>query len=211
MLGPVARWEPGARERLQAAALELFATRGYEQTTAAEIAQAVGLTERTFYRHFADKREVLFLGQQQFDDGFRAGIDGAPPDAAPLAVVAAALRSAGAFFPDERRPFSRMRQGVIEANPSLQEREQHKLARLATTIGAGLRARGVDEPAATLAAQTGVTVFGIAFAQWIADGERRPLADIADGVLDELSALVDEVRPRIRPRIRPGARPAGRR
>lgn len=190
-LAGVARWEPGARERLQAAALELFATRGYEQTTAAEIAGSVGLTERTFYRHFADKREVLFLGRQQFDDGFRAGIDAAPADAAPLAVVAAALRSAAAFFPDERRPFSRVRQGVIEANPSLQEREQHKLARLAETIGAALRGRGVGEPAATLAAQTGVTVFGIAFAQWIAEGEQRSLADIADGVLRELGALVD--------------------
>src|SRR5262245_5800653 len=100
ILGPMVRWEPGARERLQAAALELFATRGYEQTTAAEIAGAAGLTERTFFRHFADKREVLFLGQQQFDEAFRAGIDAAPADAAPMAVVVAALRSAGSLFPD---------------------------------------------------------------------------------------------------------------
>jgi AcrR family transcriptional regulator len=191
MLDGVARWEPGAPERLQAAALELFATRGYEQTTAAEIAQAVGLTERTFYRHFPDKREVLFLGQQQFDDGFRAGIDGVPADAAPLGAVVAALRSAGAFFPDERRGHSRARQTVIDANPSLQEREQHKLAGLATTLGAALRARGVGEPAATLAARIGVMVFMIAFAQWIHEGEQRSLTTITEDVLRELGSLVE--------------------
>jgi AcrR family transcriptional regulator len=185
----MARWEPGARERLQAAALELFATRGFEQTTAAEIAQSVGLTERTFFRHFSDKREVLFYGQEQFLQAFADGMDAAPPDAAPLEVVASALREAASFFPDERRPYSRMRQSVIDQNPALQEREQHKLAGLAATVAAALRARGVSEPAATLAAQSGATVFGIAFAQWIRDGETRSLADIASGVLHELQHL----------------------
>src|SRR6516225_3435787 len=98
------RWEPGARERLQAAALELFATRGFEQTTAAEIAQSVGLTERTFFRHFSDKREVLFLGGDQFFQVFLDGVDAAPAEASPLAVIASALQSAMSFFPDERRP-----------------------------------------------------------------------------------------------------------
>src|ERR1700757_5435712 len=94
----MARWEPGARERLQAAALELFATRGFEQTTAAEIAQAVGLTERTFFRHFADKREVLFYGQEQFLQVFADGMGGAPAGASPLGVVGGALRGGGARF-----------------------------------------------------------------------------------------------------------------
>jgi AcrR family transcriptional regulator len=179
------RWEPGARERLQAAALELFATRGFEQTTAAEIAQSVGLTERTFFRHFADKREVLFYGQQEFLDG----VDAAPPDAAPLEVIASALQAATSFFPDERRAYSRMRQAVIDANPGLRERELHKLAGLATTVAEALRARGIGEPAATLAAESGGTVFGIAFAQWIREGERRSLADIASNVLNELLNL----------------------
>jgi AcrR family transcriptional regulator len=183
------RWEPGARERLQAAALELFATRGFEQTTAAEIAQSVGLSERTFFRHFSDKREVLFYGQEQFLQAFTDGMDAAPPDAAPLEVVASALREAASFFPDERRSYSRMRQSVIDQNPALQEREQHKLAGLAATVAAALRARGIGEPAATLAAQSGATVFGIAFAQWIRDGETRSLAQIASGVLEELQHL----------------------
>jgi AcrR family transcriptional regulator len=183
------RWEPGARERLQAAALELFATRGFEQVTAAEIAQSVGLTERTFFRHFTDKREVLFYGQQQFLQAFIDGVDAAPPDASPLEVIASALDAAASFFPDERRSYSRMRQSVIDKNPALQERELHKLAGLAVVVAEALRARGIGEPAATLAAQSGATVFGIAFAQWIRDGEERSLSDIASAVLRELASL----------------------
>ena len=183
------RWEPGARERLQAAALELFATRGFEQVTAAEIAQSVGLTERTFFRNFGDKREVLFHGQDRFLQAFVDGVKEAPAQAAPLELIAAALRAAAAIFPDERRPYSRLRQTVIDQNPALQERELHKLAGLAATLAPAFRERGVAEPAATLAAQSAATVFGIAFAQWIRDGESRPLAEIASDVLRELGTL----------------------
>jgi AcrR family transcriptional regulator len=183
------RWEPGARERLQAAALELFATRGFEQTTAAEIAQSVGLTERTFFRHFSDKREVLFYGQEQFLQAFIDGVDAAPPGASPFEVIASALYAATSFFPDDRRSYSRMRQSVIDQNPALRERELHKLAGLATTVAEALRARGTGEPAATLTAQSGATVFGIAFAQWIREGETRSLADITSDVLSELLKL----------------------
>jgi AcrR family transcriptional regulator len=185
----MARWTPGAAERLQQAALELFATRGYEQTTATAIAQSVGLTERTFFRHFADKREVLFYGQEQFVRAFLDGVAAAPEDASPLEVVACALRSAAAWFPDERREHSRIRQAVIAQNPALQERESHKLAGLAGTVADALRARGVGEPAATLAAESAATVFGIAFAQWIREDEERSLTDIAADVLRELGNL----------------------
>jgi len=183
------RWEPGARERLQAAALELFATRGFEQTTAAEIAQSVGLTERTFFRHFSDKREVLFYGQDLFLQAFVDGVRAAPADASPIEVIASALHAAASFFPDERRPYSRMRQSVIDQNPALQERELHKFAGLARTVAEALRVRGIGEPAATLAAESGATVFGIAFAQWIREGETRSIADIAAHVLHELLNL----------------------
>ena len=185
----MARWEPGTAERLQKAALELFATRGFEQTTATDIAQSVGLTERTFFRHFSDKREVLFHGQQFFVQAFLAGVDAAPPGTSPIGIVACALRSAAALFPDERRQHSRTRQSVIDQNPALHERELHKLAGLATTLADTLRARGVEDPAATLAAQSGVTVFGIAFTQWIREGEQRTFADIAATVLQELLTL----------------------
>jgi AcrR family transcriptional regulator len=202
------RWEPGAKERLQAAALELFATRGFEQTTAAEIAQSVGLTERTFFRHFSDKREVLFYGQQQFLQAFVDGVEAAPPDASPIEIISCALHTAASFFPDERRPYSRMRQSVIDQNPALQEREQHKLAGLATTVAEALRSRGIGEPAATLAAQSGATVFGIAFAQWIREGESRSLADIESNVLGELLNLTEAATASRKPKqpIWPGGR-----
>jgi len=183
------RWEPGAPERLQKAALELFATRGFEQTTATEIAQSVGLTERTFFRHFSDKREVLFYGQHRLAEAFLAGVDAAAPGASPIEIVASALQSAASFFPDERRPYSRTRQSVIDQNPALQEREGHKLASIATAVAGALRARGVDELAATLAAESGATVFGIAFVQWIREDEQRSLADVAAAVLRELLTL----------------------
>jgi AcrR family transcriptional regulator len=185
----MARWEPGTAERLQKAALELFATRGFEQTTAAEIAQSVGLTERTFFRHFSEKREALFHGQQRLVEAFLDGVKSAPDDASPIDIVECALRSSAQFFEDENRPNSRMRQQVIDQNPALQERERNKLADLAKTLADALRARGITEPAATLAAQSGSTVFGIAFGQWIREGEQRSFADLAVDVLNELRAV----------------------
>ena len=179
------RWQPGARERLQAAALELFTREGYEQTTVAEIAASAGLTERTFFRHFADKREVLFDGQEVLLGVFLAGIAAAPAGSSPLEAVTAALLAAAEFFPDERRPWSRQRQSVIAANPALQERELLKLAALATAMAGALRLRGVQEPAATLAAESARAVFGVAFAQWIGEGERS----FAETVLEALGDL----------------------
>ncbi|CAN5291975.1 TetR family transcriptional regulator [soil metagenome] len=183
------RWQPGAQERLQAAALDLYAARGFEQTTAADIAESVGLTERTFFRYFADKREVLFDGQDHLQRVFVDAVASAPEGASAVQTVGLTLRAAATLFPDERRPHSRLRQSIIAANPGLQERELLKLARLAHAVADALRLRGVAEPQATLAAETGVTVFGVAFRQWIADGEVRSLADIEVEVLRELQRL----------------------
>ena len=132
---------------------------------------------------------MLFHGQEQFLRAFIDGIDQAPAGASALELIAAALQASASFFPDERRPYSRLRQTVIDENPPLQERELHKLAGLAGTLAAALRARGIAEPAATLAGQSAATVFGVAFAQWIRDGETRSLADIASDVLRELGNL----------------------
>ncbi|MDO3636989.1 TetR/AcrR family transcriptional regulator [Mycolicibacterium arseniciresistens] len=187
------RWVPGTRERLQDAALDLFAARGYEQTTATDIAQAVGLTERTFFRHFSDKREVLFHGQQALTDAFLAGLDDAPPDASPIDLAVSALRSSSSFFDDERRPHSRKRQSVIDDNPALREREALKLVGLGRALGDALRDRGVDDMAADVAAQIAVMAFGIAFAHWIAEGERRSFEAIAMDVVREVSAVAGEL------------------
>lgn len=184
------RWQPGTRERLQAVALQLFAAQGFEQTTVAEIAAAAEVTERTFFRHFADKREVLFAGQDDFVALFLDPISRAPAGTAPFDLVALALEQTGTYFPDERRAWSRMRQPIIEAEPSLRERELGKLAMLTVRIGEALRERGVPEPAATLAAETGVTVFDLSFRQWIAPGEERSLAAVTHERLTALTALL---------------------
>jgi AcrR family transcriptional regulator len=183
------RWEPGARERLQAAALDLYANRGFEETTAADIAESVGLTERTFFRYFADKREVLFDGQERLRQAFLDGVAAAPEGSSALDAVAFALQSISSFFPDGRRASSRLRQTIILANPGLQERELLKLAWLSAGIAGALRERGILEPQATLAAEAAVTVFGVAFRQWIADDEVRSLADIEVDTLADLRAL----------------------
>lgn len=188
-LTAMVRWQPGARERLQAAALERFAAAGFDGTTVAEIAATAGLTERTFFRHFADKREVLFAGQDEFERLFVGGIEAAPAGD-PMAIVAAALEGATAFFPEERRSWSRARQGVIDADPGLQERELLKLSGLATAMTGALRRRGVDPTAAALAAESGVAVFRVGFATWIAEGEQRPLPAILRAVLGDLRSLL---------------------
>ena len=181
------RWEPGARDRLKAAALERFAVQGFDGTTVAEIAAAAGVTERTFFRYFADKREVLFTGQEEFEREF---VEGLGDDGPPMAMVERALDRAAASFPDERRPWSRVRQVVIDAEPSLQERELLKLSSLAVAMTRALQRRGIDATAAALAAEAGVAVFRVAFGAWIADGEERSFAELQREVLAELRALV---------------------
>jgi AcrR family transcriptional regulator len=162
------RWEPDARGRLVRAALELFVERGYEQATVAEIARRAGLTERTFFRHFTDKREVLFWGAGALQELIVDTVAAAPEAAAPIEAVTAAFEAAGVML-GENRDFSRQRQAVIAANPELQERELIKLATLAAAAAAALRQRGVPGQAASLAAEAGVTVFKIAFERWVGE------------------------------------------
>ncbi len=182
------RWEGGARERLQAAALRLFVERGYDGTTVADVADAAGLTERTFFRHFTDKRDVLFAGQEEFEQSYLEPLARAEGDA--MSRVLAAVDAAAARFPDERRPWSRLRQTVIDADPRLRERELLKLSLLSEAIAGRLRAEGVEPVPAALAAENGVAVFRIAFASWIAAGETRSLQDLQAEVLARLRSLL---------------------
>ena len=185
----MARWEPGATGRLRKAAVELFAERGMEQTTVAAIAERAGVTERTFFRHFADKREVLFSPQDEFAALFVDPMREAPSGSTPWEVVAAGLHGSLAYFSPEQRPRARVRAGVIAAHPSLRERELLKMDDLAERMAATLRERGVSEPAATLAARSGVAVFLSSFATWLADDEPRELGELIDEGLAELRAL----------------------
>jgi AcrR family transcriptional regulator len=188
MIVGMGRWEPNARGRLEQAALELYVERGYEQTTVAEIAERAGLTERTFFRHFADKREVLFAGAGTLQDLLVTAVAGAPDAVAPLEAVAAALEAAGALL-QERREYSRRRQSVIDANPALQERELIKLAALASALAGALRRRGVTGPAASLTAEAGIAVFKIAFERWISETGQSDLPRLIRESLDELRTV----------------------
>jgi AcrR family transcriptional regulator len=186
MIGAMVRWEPNARGRLEQAALELYAKQGFEQTTVAEIAARAGLTERTFFRHFADKREVLF--PDSLRELFVTTIAVAPRAIAPLEVVALALVSAAELL-QERREFALQRYAVISANPALQERELIKLASLSAAMTAALRIRGVGDPAASLTAEAGIAVFKVAFERWIALSNEREFADLIQESLDGLKAV----------------------
>jgi AcrR family transcriptional regulator len=184
----MSRWEPDARGRLERAAMELFIERGFDQATVTEIAGRAGLSQRTFFRHFADKREVLFAGAGSLQEFMVNAVASAPDSAAPIDAVAAALEAVAGLL-QERREYSRQRMAVIAANPELQERELIKLASLASAIAAALRGRGVAEPAASLAAEAGTTVFRIAIDRWHSEATQRDLLDVTRDSLDELKAV----------------------
>ena len=186
-VGVVGRWEPDARGRLAQAALELFTDQGFEQTTVADIAQRAGVTERTFFRYFADKREVLFDGGDVLQASLVEAI-AAAPTAAPIDVVGAAFQQAASLL-EARRDFARQRVAAIAANPGLQERELLKLATLGAAAADALRRRGVPDPAAGLAAESGVTVFRIGFERWIGDPSCEDLAGAIAEALDQLKAV----------------------
>jgi AcrR family transcriptional regulator len=185
----MSRWEPNARGRLEQAALALYSERGFEQTTAAQIAERAGLTERTFFRHYADKREVLFGGSGRLEEVFVEALAGTPETAAPIDAMASALETVATLFL-ERHEHARKRQAVIVANAELRERELIKLASLSASLAATLRRRGVEDPAASLIAEAGIAVFRVGFERWVGDDGERTLTDFLRESLDELRAVV---------------------
>lgn len=182
------RWQPNGHGRLEQAALALYGERGFENTTVAEIAARAGLTERTFFRHYADKREVLFSGANALQELLVSNVAGAPDSLAPIDAVGAALETAGARL-QQRREYARQRQAIIAANPELQERELIKLASLASATADTLRRRGVSDPAASLTAEAGIAVFRIAFERWVQETNQRDLPELIRDSLDELKAV----------------------
>jgi AcrR family transcriptional regulator len=182
------RWEPNARGRLEMAALELYHERGFEQTTVVEIAKRAGVTERTFFRYFADKREVLFSGAGSLQELLVTNVAAAPASTSPIDAVTAALEVAGSLL-QERRDFARKRQAVITANAELQERELIKLASLAASMAAVLRTRGVSEPTASLAAEAGIAVFKVAFETWVSASEDLDLPRVIRESIEALQSV----------------------
>jgi len=185
----MSRWQPDARGRLAKAALDLYDERGFERTTVAEIAERAGLTERTFFRHYADKREVLFGGAGQLVERITAAAEGVPADAPPLDVVVAVLDATAEDFPETRRSYARRRQAVIDAHPELRERELIKLAHFSATLCTALRERGVPGREASLAAEAGTAVFKVAFARWIEEDGGPGLGPLMHETLAALRAV----------------------
>jgi AcrR family transcriptional regulator len=176
----MARWQPNARERLQAAALDLFAERGYDQTTAAEIATVAGLTERTFFRHFTDKREVLFANEAAMQSALVAGVRNASDE-----FVRAGLEAVADEL-EPRRADLRRRAALIASHPALRERELIKQAATAEVLASSLRERGVAAAEAQVSAEVAIVLLRVAFDRWLADDDgslRERVAEVR-GQLD---------------------------
>lgn len=186
----MAKNEDAVRVRLQGAALELFRERGYDQTTATEIAARAGVTERTFFRHFPDKREVLFDGEARLRAALTASIADAPDGLGSLDTLFRAFRAIQPLL-EGNRSFSQPRHEVISATPALAERELAKMAALADALAAALRARGVTELPAVLAARTGMAAFVHAVTSWL-DDPGLDLGERIDLACRELKAILAE-------------------
>lgn len=184
----MARWEPGVRERLVAAAVDLFTEQGYDATTVAEIAARAGTTKSTFFRHFTDKRELLVAGQETLSRLLAEGIADAAPDATPLEAVAAGLvRASSAMGPSNRDLGPRLK-AAVAASTELQERDALKSVGLAAAMTAALVARGVADPIARLAGELGVLAFKRGYAEWSGTDRHGDdeLAACSLAALDEL-------------------------
>jgi AcrR family transcriptional regulator len=181
------RWEPGARERLVVAAVDLFTEQGYDDTTVTQIAERAGLTRSTFFRHFSDKRELLVAGQETLSKLLADGISEAPPDASPLEAVAAGLERASTAMGPANRELGPRIKAAVAASSELQERDALKSVGMAAAMTAALVSRGVPDPTAHLAGELGVLAFKRGFAEW-SDGDQ----DDAEGLAHHaLAALAD--------------------
>ncbi|WP_433143724.1 TetR/AcrR family transcriptional regulator [Actinomadura nitritigenes] len=187
----MARWEGDTRGRLERAALELFDEQGYDRTTVAQIARRANLTERSFYRWFSDKREVLF-GGDELEERFLAAMDAVPAGTGALPTLLASFAAA----PEVLRPrdFLARRAGVIAANPPLRERELIKLVSLSEALTAALVRRGCERRTARLATDAGLAVLRLATERWMADEETDFAEAVRAGAAD-LRTVITEAAP----------------
>ena len=183
------RWEPGARERLVVAAVDLFTEQGYDATTVAQIAERAGVTKSTFFRHFPDKRELLVAGQETLSRLLTEGIAEAPGNASPLEAVAAGLERASTAMSPLGREFAPRLRAAVAASTELQERDALKSVSLAAAMTTALVARGVPGPTAALAGELGLLAFKRGYAEW-SEGDRDTKDELAGCIL----AALDELR-----------------
>ncbi|MDR7276132.1 TetR/AcrR family transcriptional regulator [Catenuloplanes atrovinosus] len=185
----MARWEPDARQRLERAAIELFTEQGFAATTVPEITARAGLTTRTFFRHFADKREVLFAEDRATEAAYRL-MGEAPPDADPLTLIVAGLRALAAERFEPRRDDLRARRAIIRSDEGLRERELRKRGALHDVVRAAFIDRGLAPATAALLAEIGATLLYVSLEEWLDRDDARPLADLILDTLGELRAVL---------------------
>lgn len=189
------RWEPDAYGRLRDAAMALFVEQGFENTTVAQIAERAGLNRRTFFHHFADKREVVFAGQGESEDAIVADIRAQPEGIDPLRAGVAGLKFAADTIYEHYREDAVRLGNIIAASPELQERELVKRAALAGVIADALRDRGTAESAAVVAAWAAVAVFYVARNRWNRATNRQSLAELIDLALAEFAGAITPYSP----------------
>ncbi len=186
----MARWQPNARERLEHAALELFLAHGFHEITVPQITASAGLTTRTFFRHFADKREVLFAAERELPGLVARLLAEAPPALEPMMLIEQGLQTVATTRFDGHRDYLRERRIVVQADEGLRERELRKLSVLAEAIRSGLRDRGTDEVTAAVAAQVAVTVLDVSVNRWLDQDGEEPLTEHLHDTLSALRSLV---------------------
>lgn len=189
MLVGMPRWESDAQGRLERAALELFETQGFERTTVAQIARTAGLTERSFYRYFPDKREVLFAGHE-LEAHLVAQVEAAAPGLTPFEALLTALGTADEVF--RSREFLLRRVGVITASPALAERDLIKLADIAGALARALERRGVESGEARFIIDVAIAISRRATSRWLAD----PDATFSELIAQTAAELREAVTPR---------------
>lgn len=170
--------------------MELYSEQGFERTTVAEIAERAALTERTFFRHFTDKKEVPFSGASAFQEFLVAHVGSAPVDLSPLETVLRAFSAVGAAFFEPRPHDVRVRQRIIEASAELRERELIKMTAVTEVLTEVLNERGCPRGIAQLAASSGVTVFMVAFADWTNEPDGRSLQETLLHVTADLHTVI---------------------
>ena len=188
MMFLMARWQPETSQRLIVAAVDLFNEQGYDATTVAQIAERAGVTKSTFFRHFADKRELLVAGQKTLSRLLAEGIAQAPADASPLEAVAAGLERASSAMGPANRELGPRLKAAVAASTELQERDALKSVGMAAAMSAALLARDVPDPIARLAAEMGVLAFKQGYAQW-SESDRDDPNGLAHHALTALAEL----------------------
>lgn len=183
------RWPPDAGERLRAAAIELFLEQGFAATTVPDIAKRAGLTTRSFFRYYADKREVLFVGEEELPNVVAQVFASADSALAPLDVVRYGILAVlGPRLEPLRGELGSLMQ-IISTDEGLQERHLRKMSILQAAATAAFRERGLVPLEAEVAGRLATSVYDMTLAQWLGSQDRTFL-EVSTQVLDTFPAVI---------------------